>query len=867
VHADLALDYARKMPDKLREAQALLIHSDLRFGDGEMDGALADQQRAIELYRDSGDEQGTIDALTGMGSLLARRGEFELAMARFGETLARAEAGGHESCIAWALDRRAWFGHLIGRNEQARADAERGIQIYRELGNELAESSALNTLASIEQAQGKFDAALAHFEEYHVIAESWQDNGSLAAYHNNVGEVHISLGDYERAAEHFRQSIVYGERVRYFTAITAASANLARVHLLLGQGDEALTMTQRSIKAAEQTGLEPRIIDARYYRGRVLRELGRGDEAREILQPLLERTRTIGMRVTVAVIQTELGILAWQEGKQTEARSALNGAIELAHEMANPNLLWKPLLHLARSQRDGGDKEAALDSYREALTSLETVRVSLADAKQGASFQSKHGDLYRELVDLLLELGREEEAWSVIGLMKSEELRELDKRTRKAGLDDSERALMNEAEDLLSREARLAKQLAEEQAKPETERRADFVDELKAEIKSIQKQFRKFIRGLASEHGELVERLEIQPSNLKALQKKLKEGEAFLEPLVLPDRLVLFLVRAGRSPLVYREIEVAESRVDSLIRTMRESLSRPGNAWDGERAARLAGRRPLAKQLDPALPARELHELLLRPLAGDLQGVEHLIVSPSGRLRYIPFAALYDGEHYLLERFTLSTLTQAGAMGSQSPISETPPLLAFGNPDGSLPGAEREVKDLALLWNPAPVETVFGTSATMERLEEELEDYRILHLATHGVLRSDRPEDSYILLAGDDGRAALKLMDIVTLPLYDIELAVLSACQTALGTDGTGREITSLAHTFEQTGASAVVASLWSVSDNSTTQLMLDFYTALLSGESSRAAALRQAQTKMLADTKFAHPYYWAPFILIGNWH
>ncbi len=862
-----ALETARRMPDIDREAQALLIRVDILFADGEMDEAEADQQRAIELYRSSGNEQGTIDALTGLGSLLARRGEFELAMAQFDETLSRAEASAYESSVAFALDRRSWFAHLIGRNEQAKIDAERCIGIYHELGNELMESNAINTLASIEKAQGNFDASLAHYAKFHAIAKAWKDNSSLAAFFNNAGDAYFALGEYERAGEHFRQGITHGELAHYFTAIAASSANLAKVHLKLGQADEALAMTLRSIEAAEQTKLEPRIIDAHYFRGRILRELGRGPEAREILLPLLDRAKALGMRVTVATIQTELGILAWQEENHAAARASLNDAIELAHEMGNPNLVWRALLYLARSLRDGGDQEAALGRFQEALTSLEAVRGSLADAKQGASFQSKHGDIYRELVDLLLELGREEEAWSVIGLMKSEELRELDKRSRKAGLDEPEQALMAEAEQLLSREARLGKQLADEQAKPEAERRQDFIGELKDEIKSIQKRFRQFIRGLAAEHGELVERLEIQPSNLKALQKKLDDGEAFLEPLLLPDRLVLFLVRAGKSPLIYREFLVSEARVDSLIREMRESLSRPGEVWGSERAARLAGRRPAGQLLDPAKPARELHDLLLAPLAGDLHGVEHLIVSPSGRLRYIPFAALFDGERYLLERYTLSTLTQAGAMGGQEPVSEASPLLAFGNPDGSLPGAEQEVQNLAKLWNPTPVTTVFGEAATMDRLEDELEEFRILHLATHGVLRSDRPEDSYILLAGEDEGAQLKLLDIVTLPLYEIELAVLSACQTALGTDGTGREITSLAHTFEQTGASSVIASLWSVGDKSTSLLMLDFYDGLREPATSRSSALREAQLRMLREGDFKHPYYWAPFILIGNWH
>ena len=868
-YVEKALAHARAMPDRNREAKALINRADLLFIEGKMDSALVNQRGAIELYGETGNEISTLDARAGLASLHARRGEYELGMNQLGEILAEAEAGGHRSSLAGALERRCWFGSQIGLHEQARADAARAMPIFRELGLDLGEAGLLNSLAIIEKDAGNYDRSLDYFEQYRKIAEAWKDNFALSAYYNNVGEVYLTMGEFESARDHLLQCMDYGERARYHTALTASAAHLAQVYVTLGDEEEALAMARRSVLEAERAGLAPRVLDALVFQGRLLRRLGRDEEAHTLLTPLLPRARALGKQVSVAWVQTELGILAWRGGDQVAAQTALDEAVSIAREMNNPNILWVPLLHMARSQRAAGDTSTALDSYREALTSIEQVRGSMSNEKHGASLQSKHGDIYRELVDLLLELGREEEAWSVIGLMKSDELREIGNRTRRAGLDEAGRALMEEAELLLSREARLAKQLADEQAKSSELRREAFIDELKAEIKSIKKRFREFIRGLTAEHPELVGRLEIQPSNLQALQRRLGEGEAFMEPLLLPDRLVLFLVRAGTAPLVFREVPVAESRIDSLIVAMRESLARPGAAWSLERTARLATRPRKAadEPVDPAIPARDLHELLLAPLAGDLQGVTQLIVSPSGRLRYIPFGALYDGERYLIERFTLSTLTQAGAMGDHDPISAGPPLLAFGNPDGTLPGAEQEVRDLAELWSPTPTTTVFGADATMERLEDELETYRILHLATHGVLRNDRPEDSYILLAGETEAENLDLMDIVALPLEEIELAVLSACQTALGDDGTGREITSLAHTFEQTGAAAVIASLWSVSDASTSELMVDLYARLREADATRASALRGAQLEMLASERFAHPYYWAPFILIGNWH
>jgi CHAT domain-containing protein len=269
---------------------------------------------------------------------------------------------------------------------------------------------------------------------------------------------------------------------------------------------------------------------------------------------------------------------------------------------------------------------------------------------------------------------------------------------------------------------------------------------------------------------------------------------------------------------------------------------------------------------DPTEPARMLDSLLIAPVRGDLTGITTLIVSPSGPLRYVPFAALYDGKEYLLDRYEVTVLTRAGTLEAPAALDAAAPLLAFGNPDGSLSGAEREVRALAAMWTPAPVVDRYGAAATKTMLREAVKGCRVLHLATHGALLAENPEGSYLVLGGEGPAARLTLRDILLLPLDDVDLAVLSACETAVGDRGEGTEVTGLAYTFEQRGTGSVVASLWKVNDRSTAELMTTFYRNLRTAGTTKAAALREAQLALRRNPASAHPYFWAPFILIGNW-
>jgi CHAT domain-containing protein len=194
-------------------------------------------------------------------------------------------------------------------------------------------------------------------------------------------------------------------------------------------------------------------------------------------------------------------------------------------------------------------------------------------------------------------------------------------------------------------------------------------------------------------------------------------------------------------------------------------------------------------------------------------------------------------------------------------------LIAFGNPTGAnLPFAEQEVRAIAEIFPAA--HALSGAEVTKNSvMAPQNLNQRVVHFATHGVLNSKVPDQSYIQLArgAEAGVDQLTMGEVWDLPLRKVDLVTLSACETALGATPNGGEITTLAEAFTTAGATTVIASLWSVADDSTRELMVEFYRELANGK-SKAAALQAAQVNVMKNPKYSHPFHWAPFILMGDW-
>ena len=335
-----------------------------------------------------------------------------------------------------------------------------------------------------------------------------------------------------------------------------------------------------------------------------------------------------------------------------------------------------------------------------------------------------------------------------------------------------------------------------------------------------------------------------------ALQAMLKPDEVVVAFHTLPDRLLAWVLsREGVREVGY---PVALPRADlaRLVDAYRDALIRVS---------------PNAPEV-----GGKIGQLLLAPLG--LPAGKRLVIVPHGPLHYLPFQALRLDGQYLIERNPISiapSISIAARLAQRTPTA-APQLLAFGNPTinpevaDPLPGAEKEVHELAQRFPGARL--FFRDEASKENFASNAPASRLVHIAAHAMADTLDPLHSKVLLADKDGKPNyLEAKDVLGMRLDNVAMIALSACESGLGRVENGDEVLGFTRSFLSAGTSTLLASLWPVSDAATEKLMTTLYTDLAKGIEVQDA-MRDEQRAVMADPATAHPFYWAPFNLIGNW-
>lgn len=339
---------------------------------------------------------------------------------------------------------------------------------------------------------------------------------------------------------------------------------------------------------------------------------------------------------------------------------------------------------------------------------------------------------------------------------------------------------------------------------------------------------------------------------------KIDRTAAVIYPIILPDRVATIVSLPGQE-LRYRSQKITAEDMDKTINELRRIIITEANFTP-------------EKERNLKQNSKQIYDLLLGSVADDIQRTktQTLVFVLDGNLRNIPMSVLYDGDKYLVEKYNIALTPGLQLVPPQNTGDRLRSQALLGGISqgrsgySSLPNVEPEIESISRL---VPHQKLLNQNFNKQLVETNLVNNSapIVHLATHGQF-SSKPEDTFILTWDnrlDLERLSNLLRERNSRSSSALELLVLSACETATGDN---RATLGLAGVAIRARAKSTIASLWAVNDESTQNLMVNLYQNMLGKNLSKGEALRRAQQSLLRDPKYRSPYYWAPFVLVGNW-
>jgi CHAT domain-containing protein len=627
--------------------------------------------------------------------------------------------------------------------------------------------------------------------------------------------------------------------------------------------------------------------------------LGQYPKAIEFFQQSLAIEGEIGGRNEVAQSMNNLGRAYYSLGQYPKAIEFFQQSLSISRAMGNVIVEGLSLSNIGSTLQTQQQPELAIVFYKQSINVRENIRQDLRKLprEQQASYTQTVASTYRSLASLLLEKNRVMEALQVLDLLKVQELQDYvrnvqnDKNKEKIELFPQEQKIIQDYTAIQAPVIRLGAELADlrklQTHTPTQQQRIQEIEKIQAQTNQQMSEFLKSpaVVALSQQIQQTAPQQNLTLSAYKDLQirlNRLGKRIALFYTLVLDDRLELVLLPPGKPP-IRRSVAIKRTELEKMIQDFRRDLQDPNSQ---------------VKQT-----AQKLYSQLIKPIESELQqaDVQSIIYAPDGQMRYIPLAALYDGKKWLTERYQINYLTALALTKLEPESTHDPRVLAgaFTQGNYSVQAAGQTFNFQGLRFAKTEVEglgaaipnttKLFDKAFNRDAILSQIKNYSIVHMATHAVFVKGAPENSFILM-GDGNQINLKEIEEWKLP--DVTLVVLCACQTALGGDlGNGLEILGFGYQLQRTGVRASIASLWEVSDGGTQTLMDALYARLKSGKMTKAEALHEAQISLItgknqssgktkSSVKFepgnsgqnarisrnlSHPYYWSPFILIGN--
>ena len=876
VHQTRLVEHIEKAGDTRAKAGALhrlgILYSRLE----EFEPAIKHLESAIDLWRKQEELDRLAEGIATLGVVKENMGIYPEALDAFGRSFELYRELGEVQDMAAQHRRIGRIDYLrLSRYERARNSFSAALAIYKKLGERRAEAETLYEIGLTYEKIGLFDEADREYITGRRIGAELQDGFLLATGSLYLANTSWYRGRYQNAFEHLEVATREAEKSADHQLPIMIANTKALLYWTLNDLDKALVYAEQALAAAQREDIKTEIASSHNNLGLMLRDHGRVEASLKHFEQAKDIDDKTNSSWGLGYDHRNIGISLMKLGRHADARSHFEAAERYSAAIKNVDNWVKALLELGNVTRETGGyeasiayyqrtydiskrhhmkevlwrasaghgavlrsvgrKEEAVRHYAEAVDIVESMRAALKVEEFRNSFQTKTQDLYRDIITVLIELGRSKEAFNYLERSRSRSFIDLLGNQKLELKTQTDQKALDRVTTLQARFDSLSRELASFETPPR-----DLVDRVRQAKAAYEEAF---VR-LKQSTPQLSSFIAVDPLTQDQVQGLLEPGVALLSYKVTTENVYLWLVTSSGTK--FYQVPTAPSEVDRLVRTYRERVQRL------ESVSEELGR---------------LSQLLIAPALADLAGVRYLGIIPDGPLHYLSFAALPVPDGVLVESYPLfyspagSVLKYTFAKRSAVKLTK---VLAIGNPDlgnynYQLPLAELEARSIR--WDFPDLDVLTGAKATKEWIVANISRYGIIHLATHGEFDDLNPLLSSLWLASHNpGNRRLTVREVFGLNIR-ADLVTLSACQTGLGKLEAG-ELIGLNRAFIYAGTHALVSALWRVDDLATSVLMKHFYRNYVSMD--KATSLRHAQ--LLVKKEFPHPAYWAGLALVGDY-
>jgi CHAT domain-containing protein/tetratricopeptide (TPR) repeat protein len=869
--AQLAQSDADASGSKFAQALAYKCLADLYYELNVYETARSNAERARDLFESLGNRRGYAHVLIILGLIASDLANSERAMSLFTQALATSRIVNYRAGVTDAL---TYSGHVSakeGRLQEAIEYYLSATDSARELGDQLKESWITSGLAYVYDQSGDSSRALEYYKRTLALRLRVDNLSAEASIYKRLGTSYAALQDYTQAAYFFEKAVALYQHFNQWRFLFVALRDLGAVYESSGQFEKAADYYARA-KALAEKAEDPRGL-AYLYEG--------------------------------------IGRLSERDSKLDIAHKNYSEALKLHRASRNRRGESEAMFRLAGLAAKRGQLEDALRRLDETLRNDELFRLEIQSPDLRASYLSDVRRHYEAQVDWLMQLHKANPlgGFDKAALEASEHVRArslIESLQEGPGVD-----ARNDDPVLRARAEEIKKQLvakANHRAELLRVRNTQSIAALNDEVNQLSDDYERVQSVIRSRRARALPLQSSKALAVNQIHEQLTDDTILLEYMLGEERSYVWVVSG--TTLDGFELP-SKQTIETISRNLYDVVS------SSPASASLNSNKGV-QHTSPGLKeyAARLSELILDPISQRITG-KRIVVVADGALHLVPFATLSLNGAPLIDSYELVSLPSASVISVLRDQKQKQPqsqklLALFADPvfspddpritkantvrtgrarSSSAGEATQALRDAGLLengdlprllasrWEADAILAVAGPTAMKAMdfsaslnmaLSPTLRDYRMIHLATHAVLDTQRPSLSGVVLSlfneqGQPQPGYLRAIDIFGMEL-SADLVTLSACQTAIGKDFKGEGMVGLSRSFMQAGTKRVVASLWKVDDTATAALMAQFYKEIFTNGKHPTAALREAQLTISKHKRWQSPYYWAGFVLQGEW-